>query len=163
MGVGGGRGWFRLLRVGRSEGFLPGWLDCAHPARFNHSIMLSAIRSRASRSSMRLAFIGARAFSAASASNAESARAAFLKKPVSAVVCDMAGTLVDHGSIAPVLAFVEVFNRVGVKVSVVRSAISGAHARCRQTRIPDLRLNRLITAGFELDLSQLIANVLIIV
>lgn len=38
---------------------------------------------------------------------------------VKAVIFDWAGTIVDHGSIAPVLAFVEVFKRHGVEIDIV--------------------------------------------
>ena len=40
---------------------------------------------------------------------------------VKAVIFDWAGTIVDHGSIAPVLAFVEVFAKHGVSIDVVRA------------------------------------------
>ena len=54
--------------------------------------------------------------SAADAAAAASARA--YRGPVKAVIFDWAGTIVDHGSIAPVLAFVEVFKRNGVAIDV---------------------------------------------
>ncbi len=38
--------------------------------------------------------------------------------PIRAVILDWAGTAVDHGSIAPVMAFVEVFRLHGVEISV---------------------------------------------
>lgn len=38
--------------------------------------------------------------------------------PIRAVILDWAGTIVDHGSMAPVMAFVEVFRLHGVEISV---------------------------------------------
>lgn len=38
--------------------------------------------------------------------------------PIQAVILDWAGTIVDHGSMAPVMAFVEVFRLHGVEISV---------------------------------------------
>jgi len=38
--------------------------------------------------------------------------------PIQAVIFDWAGTVVDHGSIAPVMAFVETFRLHGVEISV---------------------------------------------
>jgi phosphonoacetaldehyde hydrolase len=38
--------------------------------------------------------------------------------PIKAVIFDWAGTTVDHGSIAPVMAFIETFHQQGVAISV---------------------------------------------
>jgi len=50
--------------------------------------------------------------------------------PVRAVICDLAGTLVDFGSMAPVKAFMQVFQRVGVDVSEVRPVAKRALSGC---------------------------------
>src|SRR5262249_30357138 len=41
--------------------------------------------------------------------------------PLKAVVFDWAGTIVDHGSRAPMGVFVEVFRRFGVEISVAEA------------------------------------------
>ena len=48
---------------------------------------------------------------------------------IRAVVFDWAGTIVDHGSCAPVKAFLEVFKRNGVTVDVVGTYNQRAQGR----------------------------------
>ena len=45
--------------------------------------------------------------------------------PVEAVIFDNAGTLVDFGSTAPVMAFIEIFRRRGVEADVCRYGTFG--------------------------------------
>jgi phosphonoacetaldehyde hydrolase len=47
---------------------------------------------------------------------------------IRAVVLDWAGTTQDHGSVAPVAAFVEAFRRFGVEISVAEARAPGASA-----------------------------------
>lgn len=95
------------------------------------AVMMRATQRAASNGMLRVASRGGARFMSAQAALAK--REEFSKAPIQAVVCDMAGTLVDHGSVAPVLAFVEVFKRVGVEVSVVR-AMRCVDSRARPRR-----------------------------
>ena len=46
--------------------------------------------------------------------------------PVKAVILDWAGTVLDHGSRAPMAAFVEAFARLGVSISIDATAASSS-------------------------------------
>ena len=54
------------------------------------------------------------------------AAARIYRGPLKAVIFDWAGTIVDHGSVAPVHAFIEVFKRAGVKIDqpIARGPVS---------------------------------------
>jgi hypothetical protein len=56
--------------------------------------------------------------------------------PVRAAVFDLAGTVVDHGSIAPVLAFIELFRREGITVDEVRPRCVASLPPCARRRLP---------------------------
>jgi len=50
--------------------------------------------------------------------------------PLRAVILDMAGTIVDHGSCAPAGVFIEVFRRQGIPITMAQArGPMGAHKR----------------------------------
>jgi phosphonoacetaldehyde hydrolase len=54
--------------------------------------------------------------------------------PVQAVILDWAGTTVDHGSIAPVMAFVETFRLQGVDISPEEARVPMGMQKCDHIR-----------------------------
>ena len=57
-----------------------------------------------------------------------------LTGPIKAVILDWAGTVVDHGSIAPVMAFIEVFRRRGVGISLQEARAPMGMHKCDHIR-----------------------------
>jgi hypothetical protein len=63
--------------------------------------------------------------------------------PITAVIFDFAGTIVDYGSSAPVSAFQEVFRREGVVIDSVSSPVAiGPKAISGQARFTELARHR---------------------
>ena len=59
--------------------------------------------------------------------------------PIEAVILDWAGTTMDFGCLAPTVAFVEVFKRKGVPISMEEARIPmGAHKRVHIQRLTEL-------------------------
>ncbi len=60
--------------------------------------------------------------------------ARWLNGPVKAVILDWAGTIVDHGSIAPVMAFIETFRLRGVGISLQEARMPMGMPKCEHIR-----------------------------
>ena len=54
--------------------------------------------------------------------------------PIKAVILDWAGTTVDHGSIAPVMAFIETFRLYGVNISIAEARAPMGMRKCDHIR-----------------------------
>lgn len=60
--------------------------------------------------------------------------ARWLSGPIKAVILDWAGTIVDHGSIAPVMAFIETFRLRGVGISLQEARAPMGMPKCDHIR-----------------------------